>query len=383
MVKRITFKMVRNPYLAQELMQEAFLQAYLSLERLRDDTRFESWLYGITLNVCRGYLRQRKMDILSLESLMGGMRVDPEFLTADAPDPETVVERLELHRLVVEAVNGLTPRNRDATMLYYYEQLTVGEIAALLNISISAVKARLRRSRHQLKRKLLSLLPTVDYVVGYQSLQTQIPQVQSLKAQERRSEMIQVSVADVVNGKWAGEDYYVAVLLDEASKRLLLIWVGPIEGWSMALSLRDFSMPRPMTFAFISKLLEASDAELEMVSISALKDTTFYATVTLKVDGTLREIDARPSDAINLALCMGRPIYVAESVMAEAGTDISDQETLPQGLGLEQLQQDWDERTQRIEEFRRSMEELTDEERNAKWVESQEKLMSVILGEET
>jgi RNA polymerase sigma-70 factor (ECF subfamily) len=87
MVRRIATKMVRNEYLAQELTQETLLQAYLSLDQLRDDGRFQSWLYGITLNVCKSYLRLQKVNLLSWESLMGGTRVDPAILSRSAPDP--------------------------------------------------------------------------------------------------------------------------------------------------------------------------------------------------------------------------------------------------------------------------------------------------------
>jgi hypothetical protein len=66
--------MITDEWVAHELAQEAILQAYLSLNHLRDATRFKSWLYGITLNICRSYLHDRKMDILSLETIMGGVR---------------------------------------------------------------------------------------------------------------------------------------------------------------------------------------------------------------------------------------------------------------------------------------------------------------------
>ena len=65
MVRGIASKMMRNEQLAQEMMQETFLQAYLSLDQLSNDGRFQSWLYGITLNVCRNHLRMQKTRLLS------------------------------------------------------------------------------------------------------------------------------------------------------------------------------------------------------------------------------------------------------------------------------------------------------------------------------
>ncbi len=80
MAERIALRMVANPAIAQELAQEAILEAYLSLDHLRDDTRFASRLYGITFNVYRGYLRSQKMIFCSLETLVGGLFIDPALL---------------------------------------------------------------------------------------------------------------------------------------------------------------------------------------------------------------------------------------------------------------------------------------------------------------
>src|SRR5215467_15355892 len=81
MTERIAQRIVGNAYIAQELAQEAVLQAYLSLDRLRNDGRFASWLYSITLNVCRNYFRSQKIDVSSLEALTGGMFIDPSLLS--------------------------------------------------------------------------------------------------------------------------------------------------------------------------------------------------------------------------------------------------------------------------------------------------------------
>lgn len=377
MVKRITLKMARHEYFAQELMQEAFLQAYLSLDRLRDDARFPSWLYGIALNVCRSHLRQQKMVLLSLESLMGGMRVDRALFAAQVPDPEMVVEQRELHRLVLEAVNTLSPKNRDATLLFYYEQLTVQEIAAILRISTSAVKGRLHRARQQLKLRLPSLLTEADPALQERARQTRIVQ-----ARERSKEMVKVTVADVVKQTVDENTMYVTVLLDEAGKRLLPIWLDAVAGWSVALGMLEHSLPRPPTFAVMANLLEASGARLEAISISALKGDTYYATLTLRVGDAVREVDARPSDAISLALQMDRPIYVAEGVMEKTGINVSDQDAQPQGLGLGEIKQDLADYLQRMEEQRHSLAELSEEERQARAVEWTEKLISSVFGTE-
>ena len=309
-------------------MQETLLHAFLSLDCLRDDRSFKSWLYGIALNICRSHLRQRKTCSVSLEAMMGGVRVD-ERLFSVAADPAAAAEERDIHGLVLEAVRDLSLKNRRATLLFYYEQLTLQEIASLLDVSVVAVKGRLHRARMHLRSRLLPL---------YQEVTQTVP------SQERRSGMIEVSVADVAT--WAdvsqqeeGEpettaSYSVVVLLDGAGRRVLPIYVGPHEGEAIALSLIEHSIPRPLTFNFVANLLEESGVELESVEVVTLKGGTYCAVARVRSGEVTREIDARPSDAIPLALQMKRPIYVAEAVMGEMGIDISDRDTLPTGTGI-------------------------------------------------
>ena len=97
------------------------------------------------------------------------------------------------------------------------------------------------------------------------------------------------------------------------------IWVGQYEGDAIAISLVQAEAPRPLTFAFAARLLGASGGQVQQVRINRLAEETFYAEVVL--DSTLgtRTIDARPSDAIALAIGPGAPIRVAAEVMEQAG----------------------------------------------------------------
>src|SRR5215831_14070583 len=92
MVRHIAKKMIADEGTAGELAQEAILQAYLSLDHLRVASRFKSWLYGITLNICRSYLHDQKVDWLSLERMMGGLHRDsiPNF--GPTIDPQSIAE---------------------------------------------------------------------------------------------------------------------------------------------------------------------------------------------------------------------------------------------------------------------------------------------------
>jgi RNA polymerase sigma factor (sigma-70 family) len=334
MAKRIAISMVGNENIARELVQEALLQAYLSLNRLRDDERFKSWLYGIVLNVCRSHVRNQKVDFFSLEALAGGLRLEAVPFSGVMPDPQIAAEERELHRLILAAVNALSPKNRTATLLFYYEQLTLQEIATILGVSVVAVKSRLHKARKQLKEQLWPLVAETDQ---------KTPRVSSIpirSTEERRQSMVKVTIADVVKLEHGG---HIIILLDEGGHQAVPIWIGPFEGEAITAHLLEHSMPLPMTFEFLANLLEAAEATLEEVCVTDLKEDTFYATVKLRSGDMVREVDARPSDAMVLALHLGRPIYATETVLKRAGLDVSaEMSQKPQlGKGLEGIKQEW------------------------------------------
>jgi bifunctional DNase/RNase len=106
-----------------------------------------------------------------------------------------------------------------------------------------------------------------------------------------------------------------------------------------------------MTFKFMASLLEATGAELDEVRVEALKEDTFYAVAKLRGGGRVEEVDARPSDAIALALHTGSPIYVLEELLERAGKDLPEEVgTAPQlGKGLDSIVRTWEEERQAAE----------------------------------
>ena len=328
MAERVAKGVMGNADVARDLAQEAMLQAYLSLDRLRRPERFQSWVYGIVLNVCRSYIRDQKTAFYSLEAMTGGLRFEPRPLTDAEPDPQEVAEAQELHETVLGAVNGLSPKVRATTLLFYYDQLSIQEIAATLGISVTAVKGRLHKARGQLRELLLPGGPEQD---------------DRIRQKQRRTTMVKVTVADVrrrgVTDDETGRSFkkYVVLLLDEEARRVLPIWVGPAEGQAIVTGLKGLDVPRPMTFDFAVRLLEAAGAKLEEARIQELKGDTFYAVAKLRSGDTVREIDARPSDVVALAIRIGCPIYVAPEVMEKAGVDVPEPPEEPLGAGLDKI----------------------------------------------
>jgi len=102
----------------------------------------------------------------------------------------------------------------------------------------------------------------------------------------------------------------------ENPKEVLPIWIGHPEASGIMMFLNGVDFVRPLTYDLVKNILENLNVEVEKVEISDLKEGTYYATIYLRTaNGDLKTIDARPSDAINIALRAGAPIYVADHVM--------------------------------------------------------------------
>ncbi len=155
MAQHIANRMMGNEDLAKELVQDAMLQAYLSLNKLREPNSFKTWLYSIVLNICRNELRRRKVIPFSLETMIEELGTEPLSIARTSSDPQQVAEQKELYDVLLKAIDRLSHSNRLATLLFYQEQLSLQEVADRLNISVGAVKGRLHKSRHQLRQQLL------------------------------------------------------------------------------------------------------------------------------------------------------------------------------------------------------------------------------------
>ena len=112
----------------------------------------------------------------------------------------------------------------------------------------------------------------------------------------------------------------IIILRDQEGQRLLPIWVGVFEANAIALQIENIATPRPMTHDLLRNVIADLDGRVDRIVVSDLKDNTFYAVIHLTVRGERVAIDARPSDAIALALRTRSPILVEEIVIDHAKT---------------------------------------------------------------
>ncbi len=126
----------------------------------------------------------------------------------------------------------------------------------------------------------------------------------------------------------------IVVLKDVASDTVMPIWVGIFEANAIAIEIEKMTAPRPMTHDLTRNLIQHLNARLERIVINELKDDTFFATLWLTQGDEQLTVDARPSDAIALALRSDCPIFVAEQVLQSAKLNTSGP---PDGPTAEQL----------------------------------------------
>ena len=112
----------------------------------------------------------------------------------------------------------------------------------------------------------------------------------------------------------------IVILRDKEGSKTLPIWVGMFEANAIALQIENISTPRPMTHDLLRNVIHDLKASVQKIVVCDLQDSTFYALIYLALNGEVVAIDARPSDAIALALRTRAPIFVEEAVIDNAKT---------------------------------------------------------------
>ncbi|WP_457641671.1 bifunctional nuclease family protein [Persephonella sp.] len=113
----------------------------------------------------------------------------------------------------------------------------------------------------------------------------------------------------------------IVVLKGKNSEDILPIWIGVFEANAIAMQLEGVDRPRPMTHDLIKNLISSLSASVEYIHIHDLRANTYYAEISLLVNGKRIIVDSRPSDAINIALRCDVPIYVSEEVLKRSKID--------------------------------------------------------------
>jgi RNA polymerase sigma-70 factor (ECF subfamily) len=154
-VRDTCYRFVGNVEDADDLAQDVFVKVFRSMERFRSEAETATWLYRIAINASLDFLRKasRKKRFARLVGL-GSREGEPEIDVPAPGDPHQELEERERRELLSWALDGLPEKQRTAIILSKYEQLPVRDIAAILDVTPSAVDALLQRAKHNLRRQL-------------------------------------------------------------------------------------------------------------------------------------------------------------------------------------------------------------------------------------
>jgi RNA polymerase sigma factor (sigma-70 family) len=283
---------------AADVVQEAAVTALVGLDRLRSPERFGAWFAGIALNVGRRWLREALVTATALSF-------------ADRPDerqgPDAEALSAVFAQRVRAAVNGLAPGQRAAVLAFYWQGLSHAEAAHELGVHPGAVKDRLHKARAALAPALKGELELSN------DHERRTPAMASTD-----DDWIEAEVAEVRRS--SEEDpmrrVHVIVLRERGRDRRVPIYVGGPEATALAFNLESVETPRPMTYAMTAGIAAAAGARIVEVRITTLAEATIYAVVRIDGPKGPQEVDARPSDALNLALVAGSPIFIDARVLS-------------------------------------------------------------------
>ncbi len=264
-----------------DVAQDAALVAWLQLDRLREPERFGAWLAGIGRMLSLRALRERRPELTRDGSL-------PER-PADARDEpaERVLARERAHELAA-AIGSLPAGQRDAVVLFHLGDLPQAAVADALGTGSSAVSTRLHKARAALRAALTT-----------------------------KEAPLRATIRDI---RRTPANRHVVILATEDDE--LPIWIGKPEAEALVAGVKDVELPRPNAHALALSLLKAVNRRATAVRVCRLEVGIFYAEVVLD-DGT--NVDARPSDALVLAVCAGLPIELDPAVLEAAAAGPPDE----------------------------------------------------------
>jgi len=304
--------------LACDAVQEASIAAMTGLDRLRSPDRFGAWFCGITLRVARRWAGLLRFELPGA----GADRVSP------LPGPAEAVERADLAARVRAAIAMLADGQAQAVRLFYLQGLSHREVAAELGISQGAVKARLHQARAALAPRLADIAEGAELAAASTTGTSTTGTSTTGTCRERKAmapagtaqspNWVDVEVTEIREASGDEGGQHIMIISETDGTRSLPIWIGPAEAVALAMTLESTETPRPLTYKLATSLVTAADAEIAEVRITRLKAPVFYASVLVTSTAGAREVDARPSDAVTLALTAGAPIKM-DSALFESG----------------------------------------------------------------
>ena len=293
---------------ADDAVQDAFLQAFIALDRLRDPDRFAGWLGGIVANVCRAQRRRAPL------TLLGDW---PENLHPASAGTLPSAEDLDRADVLGRAVAGLPPGQRHAVTLFYYADQPAGQIAG----TPGAAKASLHKARRRLREYITAHRPDL------------------IPATSRRTPMTAVRIAHA--DPWPGRtpdgrmaiDHVLVILADDAGHRALPVRLPRHDGKLWALLARPEDRGEELldhAEETTGRLLQAAGVTLAGVTVTDLGPGVTATRIGIAGPGGTRPVTASLADGLTLAVITGAPLAVDDPVMDRLARPVTGPDLLSQ-----------------------------------------------------
>jgi len=307
---------------ADDAVQDAFLQAFIALDRLRDPAKFAAWLGGIVANACRAQRRRPPL------TLLGDW---PENLHPASPRHLPSAEDLDRADALARAVARLPPAQRHAVTRYYYADQPAAQIAA----TPGAAKASLHKARRRLRAYITAHRPDL------------------IPATTRSTPMTAVRIAHA--DPWPGPTtdgrtsvrHVLIILADDAGHRALPLRLDSREGafWRLLARPDDRAGQHPDDLAegteeMTGQLLDAAGITVTAVTVTDLGPGVTAARVDIAAPGGTRPVTTRLADGLALAVITGAPLAVDEPVMDRLAEPVTGPDLLSQFRSRSRIPED-------------------------------------------
>ncbi len=277
---------------AQDIAQDTFLSAFQALDTLRDPARFGPWLYTIARNQLRMHLRAKQRR---------GAQVEADAQVDTRSGPDKAASRRELRDAVMVALQRLSEIQRETATLFYINGYSVDDISRFTDRPTGTVKRRLHDARQNLRKELVDMVE--------QGLKQSRPDKAFTDRVLRRIPYVRTCIHHQQNG----------LLLTDARQRSFLVMVGGTEAASIEPWLNGKGCADDLDMhTTIVRTLGQFDWRVSGLTITEIRESTFYALLELERESETIELDCRPSDGLNLAVRAEAAIYADKQVAQQA-----------------------------------------------------------------
>ena len=300
-------KIIGDSDVAKDLVQESFIEAYFCIGNLKDKSAFKPWLGGIVKNVCKNYLRIHSRQFKSLKQYVECQH------DIEAQEDGKIIE------IITQAIGTLSKPSGDIIFAFYYDGKSILDISSEFGITPALTKVSIHRARKELKA-IIEKTSGVEYYKTYH---------------KNKKAMKQVKIIDLIPSSNDLKAWIIALHEEELNLVLPIVITTELAA-AMAAGIKGIVLSRPLTHHLLAEVLSTNGIQPESACITNIENGIYHSVLKVKGQHGLQEYDARPSDAINIAIRFGCPIFVSQAVIKKAGIQIpekfSNQPPLEKGI---------------------------------------------------